>query len=1039
MTRIFVGRMVSGLLLLMLPMLCYGEVVLQTKAGGSAVAVFPEETIDLRVSFTDFEQGLTDPDHDPITRFFVYLTAGQDFVQSDINAGSVSGVTGCTASSSGNNGSFFECERTGEPVSFDFGIDWNTSQDGEIIIATEHFYSIEDPDLGSGGSGFSFVVVEDSEESNSVDVRIKESGYVGFQFEGELRFEESAGIVSVMAERLEGSDGSLEVSVSVEESSAAAPADLDSDFELLTQSLSWADGEVGAKSIDIQLFHDAVSEPLESFTLDLSNDGDGSKEIFLINSPQPGFAAFRSADASFSESDGTVDIVLSRTGGQDGQLSASVSIDANGSATAGLDFRLLSPSVLWLDGDTADKSIAVALLPDDLIEGDESFALSLLQSPAASGTGQGPVSTEITIEDTTVVVVPTPGNAVFALAEVSLLEGASQTVVVNREGGVDGVLVVDLIVESGGTATEQEDFSLSVQSLRWEGGDALPKSFEINAVADQLQETRETLTVLLDGSTGSAPRLQVAILDSLSNDPADYEISVISGANQTGGLRTEELQPFVVMALDGGGLALEGVPVYWTITPQDAGTLSAGTESVTDTVGEAANVFTITKNGPIVVTVSLDENSSGGSQRTAQFSFDGGIAGLPGLNPEEKVFARGVDQACQSLEDAAALSEGSVDLQTICNELETSNTLTGDLNLLAFEEIASQGRLITETANFRVNNVRRRLDQIRRGEQGMNFSGLNVDLWGKKLPGSVLGVMTDSLKQASGGGDAFTSPWGGFINASIGIGDKESTSREIGFDFTVQDFSFGADYRLNNELALGAGLSWMGSETDFNGSSGNLDSDSLGLFVYATRYLSEQLYLDGVFSFSSRDFDIRRNLIGNNSAVGNTSGTDLTLGLSGGYEYQRGRHMLSPFFRVLYTSASVDAYTERATSANGSGAGTTLNIAKQSIDNGSLMLGGEWSTTISSEKGIFRPSARLELEHRLDSDARDVTAHFVNDPGSNTLTVVLDEPDTDFANLGLGVSAVFENGKSGAVFYETQLGHEGVTQHWLKLNWRWEF
>lgn len=1033
MLRSFVSRVVSGLLLLMLPMLCIGEVSIQTAAGGSSAAVFPDETIGIRVGFSDFDHGDEDPDHSPITRFFVYRESGQgEIFDVNINAGSLSSVQGCTANSFGVSGSAFECERTGDPVGFEFGIDWSSNEDGLVFVTTEHFYSIE------SSEGF-FEVIEDSEESNDLDVRVKISGFVGFQSEGDLRFEEIEGLVSIMAERLEGSDGPLEVSVDILESSSAAPADLDADLTLLTQTLTWADGEVGAKPVNIRLAHDAESEPLESFTLELSGDGDGSKEIFLINSPQPGAATFKSADSSFSEDAGTVDIVLSRTGGQDGQLSASVSIDLSGSATVGLDFRLASPSVLWLDGDTADKSITVVVLPDELIEGDESFALSLVQIPEASGTVQGRTNTEITIEDATVVVAPTPGNAVFILAEMSLLEGTSQTVAVSREGGLDGVLVVDLIVEDGGTATEQEDFGLSVQSLRWEDGDELPKSFEITAVADLLRETRESLTLILDGSTGSTPRLQVSILDSLSNDPADNEISVISGADQTGGLRTEELQPFVVMAVDGDGVALEGVPVYWTITPQDAGTLSAGTESVTDIAGEAANVFTVTKNGPIVVTASLDENSSGSSQRTAQFSFDGGIAGLPGLEPEERVFARGVDQACQSLDDSAALTADAEGLQVICEELETSDNLTGDLNLLAFEEIASQGRLITETANFRVNNVRQRLDQIRRGEQGVNLSGIGVNLWGKKLPSSVISSMTDSLKQTSGGGDAFTSPWGGFVNASIGIGDKESTSREIGFDFTVQDFSFGADYRLNNELALGAGLSWMNSETDFNGSTGNLDSDSLGLFIYATRYLSEQLYLDGIFSFSNRDFDIRRNLIGSNSAAGSTSGTDLTLGLSGGYEYQRGKHLLSPFFRVLYTSASVDAYTERATSSNGNGASTTLNIAKQSIDNGSLMLGGEWSTTISSEKGIFRPSARLELEHRLDGDARDVMADFVNDPGHNTLTVVLDEPDTDYANLGFGVSAVFDNGKSGAVFYETQLGHEGVTQHWLKVNWRWEF
>lgn len=47
--------------------------------------------------------------------------------------------------------------------------------------------------------------------------------------------------------------------------------------------------------------------------------------------------------------------------------------------------------------------------------------------------------------------------------------------------------------------------------------------------------------------------------------------------------------------------------------------------------------------------------------------------------------------------------------------------------------------------------------------------------------------------------------------------------------------------------------------------------------------------------------------------------------------------------------------------------------------------------------------------------------------------------DTVYTNLGVGASAVFRNGKSVFVFYETHIQHDFVAQNWLKFGLKLEF
>jgi hypothetical protein len=130
----------------------------------------------------------------------------------------------------------------------------------------------------------------------------------------------------------------------------------------------------------------------------------------------PGSVQFAAATASVGEAAGSIVVSVSRINGSDGPASVNFST-AGMSASAGADFIAQSGTLNWAAGDSATKTIAVPIIGDALIEGDETFSITL-SSPTGASLGATTVMT-ITIVDDDFATVPgaptnlvaTPGDA----------------------------------------------------------------------------------------------------------------------------------------------------------------------------------------------------------------------------------------------------------------------------------------------------------------------------------------------------------------------------------------------------------------------------------------------------------------------------------------------------------------------------------------------------------------------------------------------------------------------------------------------------
>jgi len=85
-----------------------------------------------------------------------------------------------------------------------------------------------------------------------------------------------------------------------------------------------------------------------------------------------------------NESTGSVMVTVRRTGGSYGVVSVDY-MTMSGSATSGVDFTGTNGTLIWTDGDTADKTIEISIAADTQSEDPENFAVTLSKPSGGAG------------------------------------------------------------------------------------------------------------------------------------------------------------------------------------------------------------------------------------------------------------------------------------------------------------------------------------------------------------------------------------------------------------------------------------------------------------------------------------------------------------------------------------------------------------------------------------------------------------------------------------------------------------------------------
>ncbi|HEX3022559.1 MAG TPA: Calx-beta domain-containing protein [Lachnospiraceae bacterium] len=366
----------------------------------------------------------------------------------------------------------------------------------------------------------------------------------------------------------------------------------DEDYILATGTLDFADGEA-YKNIDLNILNDMISEPDETVQVTLSNP-QGLEGVSLGNSVAtltitdddvsgPGTFQFSPTSVTAGEGAGSSALTVTRTDGSTGAVTVDYAV-TGGTATEGSDFEAVSGTLSFADGDTS-KTIPVNILPDTMMESDETVEVTL--SNASAGTLHG------TDSKATVTITDDDSRVELSPAAISYQEGNTATFVVSRLGVMTGTVTVDYAVNDV-TASAYFDYSGSLfnGTLTFAPGEAM-KQITITLNDDDLCEGDETVEVTLSNVTGDAS-LGINSIGTLTILDRDSVLQFSSSAVTAG-----EGDGTVDLTVTRTGSSIGAVTVDYAVTSGNAATgtdytLTAGTLTFDDGV--------ISKKIPVTIT-----------------------------------------------------------------------------------------------------------------------------------------------------------------------------------------------------------------------------------------------------------------------------------------------------------------------------------------------------------------------------------------------------------------------------------------------------
>lgn len=408
------------------------------------------------------------------------------------------------------------------------------------------------------------------------------------------------------------------------------------------------------------------------------------------------------------------------------------------------------------------------------------------------------------------------------------------------------------------------------------------------------------------------------------------------------------------------------------------------------------------------------------------------LSAPPGSSPAVQAAVAGFDAAC--------FGSGGTDLDSLC--------FSSNWSLYSTEELAqispAHQQALGETLRQRLSELagaligpKGRTNAVRTAARegrapGFAFNGKPVAP--KELQiAAATGGDAGWVAQNDGGG-GLGGKLGAFLNLEYGMGEQDQTPSETGFDSDVIGVLAGVDYRLSDKFTAGVSFGYRRTDADFTGygSSSEFNADNYTAALYASYYPTDAIFVDLFGSYGFGNFETERFFFPfNQTAKGDTDGTQFGLSATAGYQFFRGALTYGPYIQASWTRSEVDGYTE-------TGSGLALDISDQDLTSVTSVLGLRLDYAFSTGAGVIVPTARFEWEHEFSNDDRVITAQFASDPGS-FMNLPTQKPDRDYFNLGVGASMTFEGGVTAFVDFETLLGHEDLTNHKITAGARLEF
>lgn len=299
---------------------------------------------------------------------------------------------------------------------------------------------------------------------------------------------EQDGVATITVNRLEGSNGEMNVTYAIQ----AVTATSQYDFINTSGVLTWADGDVEPKTFDIFINADPETEPVETAKLFLFNQTNtvlDEAELQIADTFIPANINFVRTNINATDQDSILTFAVSRS------IAFTGAIQVDFVVTVG-DNILTQGPLVWADGDMETKLIQIPIGAVPLGWNTLQATISNAQPDNLAILGAKNTAT-LTISET-----PSAGEVNFSNAAFSTQEGRRALIEVQRSGDNDTVASVDFILLDG-TATPTTDYIATNGTLNWAKNEGGSKPIYINALRDTIVEEAETVNIQLSNPIGT--------------------------------------------------------------------------------------------------------------------------------------------------------------------------------------------------------------------------------------------------------------------------------------------------------------------------------------------------------------------------------------------------------------------------------------------------------------------------------------------------------------------------------------------------------
>jgi outer membrane autotransporter protein len=352
--------------------------------------------------------------------------------------------------------------------------------------------------------------------------------------------------------------------------------------------------------------------------------------------------------------------------------------------------------------------------------------------------------------------------------------------------------------------------------------------------------------------------------------------------------------------------------------------------------------------------------------------------------------------------------------------------LPGDFERISPDSLSALYEISFSAANVQVSNLENRFAEIREGSTGFTSSLSISNASGALVEGSNGKAVIESDKNV-----LTPSPgnkWGIWITGTGDFVDVNGDGNGKGYDFTTGGVSFGLDYRLTKNFAVGLALGYAHTWTNLAG-DGNIDVNSGRGGLYAT-YSRDGFYLNGYVGGAYNSYDARRDALGG-GASGSTDSGEFDGYVGGGYEFHCGGFTFGPIASLEYSYVAISGYTERDSLA-------PLGIVSQNQDSLRTNVGLSASYIAKAGKVQLRPSVRASWQHEYSYSALPIEAQFASGAGG-IFTVNGPAEGHDSALINTGVDVQWTPALGTYFGYIGNLGRNNYASNAFICSVHWDF